>query len=85
MDYYEMSRMDQNKEWYRKFKIIKADPEFSHLVTKHSQKKCKHYHWYYMFPGTNPMTLHNVMFTKSIMSLGSEEQVRKYMPLIDSW
>ena len=66
-------------------RIVMADEEFRHLITGNSHKKCKYWNWFYMFPGTNPMTLHMQMFTKSIMQLGSEEQVRTLMPKINNW
>ena len=66
-------------------KVIMADSEFRHLITNNSHKKCKYYNWFYMFAGSNPMTLHMQMFTKSVMQLGSEEQARYYMPLINHW
>lgn len=62
-----------------------ADNEFRHLITNNSRKKCKFFNWYYLFAGTNPMTLHMQMFTKSVLQLGSDDQVRHYEPLINNW
>ena len=31
------------------------------------------------------MTLHQQMFTKSVKELGSEEQTKKYLPLLNHW
>lgn len=85
LNYYEMSREDKFKEWWDRLKVIMADSEFRHLITNNSHKKCKYYNWFYMFAGTNPMTLHMQMFTKSVLQLGSEEQARYYLPLINHW
>ena len=61
------------------------DEEFRHLITNNAYKKSRYWHWYYHFAGTNPMTLHMQMFTKSIKMLGNEEQVRNWMPKVDHW
>ena len=84
-DYYEKTREEKMKEWWDRMRVVMADPEFSHLITNNSHKKCKYFNWFYCFAGTNPMTLHMQMFTKSVLQLGSEEQVRHYMPLINNW
>ena len=84
-DYFEMSREERLKVWWDRFRVIMADEEFRHLIDNNSHKKCKFFNWYYMWPGTNPMTLHMQMFTKSIRTLGSEEQARFYLPLANSW
>ena len=73
------------KEWWERFRVIMADPEHNHLLTNNSRKKFKHFNWYYLFAGAHPMTLHMTMFTKSILTLGSEEQVRYYEPLVNNW
>ena len=83
--YYEKTREDKFKEWWDRLTVIMADPEYRHLITNNSHKKCKYFQWYFLFAGTNPMTLHMQMFTKSVLQLGSEEQVRHYMPLINHW
>lgn len=52
--------------------MVMGDPEYRHLILNNSHKKSKYMNWYYGFAGSNPMTLHMSMFTKSIMTLGSE-------------
>ena len=71
--YYEKTREEKMKEWWERFRVIMADPEHNHLLTNNSRKKFKHFNWYYLFAGSQPMTLHMSMFTKSILTLGSEE------------
>ena len=83
--YYEMTREEKMKEWWARFRVIMADSEFKFLLTENSRKKCKYFNWYYLFAGSQPMTLHMSMFTKSILTLGSEEQVRYYEPLVNNW
>ena len=65
--YYEKTREEKLKEWWERLQVIMADDEFQHLILKNSSKKCKNFHWYYLFAGTNPMTLHMQMFTKCIL------------------
>lgn len=84
-EYYELSREERFKVWWERLRVVMADDEFRHLITNNSHKKCKYFNWFYLFPGTNPMTLHMQMFTKSILQLGSEDQVRHYLPLINYW
>ena len=84
-EYYEKTREEKMKEWWDRMRVVMADPEFNHLITNNSHKKCKYFSWYFMFVGTNPMTLHMQMFTKSVLQLGSEEQARHYTPLINNW
>ena len=80
-----MTREEKFVEWWDRLKVIMQDPEFKQIILTNSRKKSKYFNWFYMFGGTNPMTLHMQMFTKSIKELGSEEQVRQYLPLIDNW
>ena len=54
-------------EWWDRLKIIMADDEFRHMITNNSRKKSKYFSWYFMFVGTNPMTLHMQMFTKAVL------------------
>ena len=56
--YYEKTREEKFKEWWERMKVVMADPEFRHLIINNSHKKCKYYNWFYLFAGTNPMTLH---------------------------
>ena len=84
-EYYEMSREEKMTVWWDRFKIIMADEEFRHLITNNSHKKSKYLQWYGMYNGSNPMTLHMMMFTKSIVQLGSEEQVRTILPRVNNW
>ena len=72
-EYYEMTREEKFKEWWERYRIIMADPEFRYLITDNSHKKSKYFDWYYLFGGSSPMTLHMTMFTKSVIQLGSEE------------
>ena len=65
--YYEKTREEKFREWWDRLKVIMADDEFRHLITNNSRKKCKYFSWYFMFAGTNPMTLHMQMFTKSVL------------------
>ena len=85
IQFYEKTRHEKFQEWWDRYKVILADPEFRHLITNNSHKKCKYYSWYFGFAGTSPMTLHMQMFTKAVLQLGSEEQARYYTPLIDNW
>ena len=66
-NYYEKTREERLKEWWERLRVILGDEEFRHLIINNSRKKSKFFHWYYMFAGTNPMTLHMQMFTKSIL------------------
>ena len=84
-NYYEKTRVEKFEEWWTRMRVVMEDEEFRHLIVNNSHKKCKHYNWYYMFAGTNPMSLHMLMFTKSVAQLGSEEQARHYLPLINNW
>ena len=84
-NFYEKTRAEKMKEWWARNRVIMSDPEFRHLITANSTKKSKYFSWYYLFAGSQPMTLHMQMFTKSVMQLGSEAQARHYMPLIDNW
>ena len=84
-EYYELTREEKFKVWWDRLKVVMADDEFRYLITSNSVKKCKYYNWFYGFPGTNPMTLHMQMFTKSVAQLGSEEQVRTILPKVDNW
>ena len=82
---YEMTREEKFKEWWDRLKVIMADPELRTIVLTNSHKKSKYFNWFYLFAGSCPMTLHMQMFTKSIKDLGSEEQVRHYLPLVNHW
>ena len=73
INYYEMTREEKMRVWWDRFRTIMGDQEFRHLLTNNSHKKSKYVNWYYMFAGSNPMTLHMQMFTKSVLTLGSEE------------
>ena len=73
VEYFEMSREEKFKLWWDRLKVIMSDPELKSHILTNSHKKCKYFNWFYMFAGTNPMTLHMQMFTKSIKDLGSEE------------
>ena len=84
-DYYEMSREEQLAVWWDRFRIIMADDEFRYLITGNSHKKCKYWNCFSMFPGVNPMSVHMIVFTKTIMGLGSEEQVRTFLPKANNW
>ena len=56
--YYEKTREEKFKEWWERLRVIMGDEEHRHLITNNSRKKCKYFSWYFMFAGTNPMTLH---------------------------
>ena len=84
-NYYELTREEKMEEWWRRYKVVWSDPEFRHLFSNNSRKACKNQYWQLMFQGMNPMLLHTQMFTKTIMLLGSDEQVKYYEPLINHW
>ena len=84
-EYYEMSREEKMTVWWDRFKVIMADEQFRHLITGNSHKKCKYWNWFYMFPGTNPMTLHMLVFTKTLLGLCSEEQLQSILPKANNW
>mmetsp|Transcript_38735 Transcript_38735/g.50736 ORF Transcript_38735/g.50736 Transcript_38735/m.50736 type:complete len:122 (-) Transcript_38735:1743-2108(-) len=73
IEYYEMTREEKFTEWWNRLKVIMSDPEFRSMILTNSHKKSKYFNWFYLFAGSNPMTLHMQMFTKSIKELGSEE------------
>mmetsp|Transcript_27127 Transcript_27127/g.33703 ORF Transcript_27127/g.33703 Transcript_27127/m.33703 type:complete len:122 (+) Transcript_27127:126-491(+) len=73
IEYYEMTREEKFTEWWNRLKVIMSDPEFRSMILTNSHKKSKYFNWFYLFTGSNPMTLHMQMFTKSIKELGSEE------------
>ena len=66
IEYYEMTREEKMKVWWERLRVIMADPDHRELITGNSYTKSKYYAWYFGFIGTNPMTLHMQMFTKSI-------------------
>lgn len=40
--------------------------------------------WTYLFPGQSPLTLHQSMFTDSLMNFATDEQKAHYVPQADS-
>ena len=79
-----MTRMEKFTEWWNRIKIIMDDPQLRAKMLKNQEESTGsgEVGWYGLFAGANPMTLHMSMFAKSIRDLGSEEQVKHYLPLI---
>jgi len=84
-DYYEKSRLEKFKEWWERFRTIMADDEFRHLMTNNTNKHSQYFNWHFLFAGTNPMTYHMMMFSKGVLKLGNEEQVRTLLPKCNHW
>ena len=84
-NYYEKTREERIQEWWKRMRIVMADDEFRHLITNYSHKRSKAFHWPFMFAGTNPMTYHMEMFTKMVLTVGSEAQAKYYLPLMNHW
>ena len=84
VNYYEMSRDERFKVWYRRYRYIMEDEEMSKVFTNNSNRENQHFSWAYMFPGDSPLTLHQTMFTDSLKTFGSEEQRAHYLPQADN-
>ena len=84
VNYYEMSREEKFKLWYRRYRNIMEDEEMSKVFTENSKKQVQHFSWTYLFPGQSPLTLHQTMFTDSLKTFGNEEQKAHYLPLADN-
>jgi len=84
IEYYEMSREEKLKLWYRRYRIIMEDAEMSKLITDNSRKVNEHFNWSYLLPGLSPLTLHMSMFTDSLKTFCSEEQKAHYIPQADN-
>ena len=83
--YFEMNRQETMAEWWRRFKVMFDQEETADIILKNSEKKDFLFSWSYLFPGTSPMHLHQSMFTKSILYLGSEKQQEQYLKKADHW
>jgi len=56
--YYELSRDEKFKEWWRRYRIIMESEETHYHFTANSKKIENHFAWSYIFPGQSPLTLH---------------------------
>ena len=72
--YYEMSRIELMKEWWRRFRIIMQSEEMNYVMTNNSRIHDYYFTWHFIFPGVSPNTLHQAMFTVSLLTLASEQQ-----------
>ena len=84
IDYYEMSREEKFKVWWRRYRHIIESPEMRHHITENSKKIENHFTWTYVFPGQSPLTLHWSMFTHSLNNFATEEQKAHYLPQVDN-
>ena len=83
-EYYEMSREEKFKSWWRKYHAVMKDEKAHIFFTNNSQRKDHRFQWAWAYPGLSLLALHQTMFTSSIKFLGSEKQQAKYLPLCDN-
>ena len=62
-EYYEMSRAEKIEEWWRRYRIMFKDKETADLILNNSDNMNPKFFWSYYFLGTNPLHLHQTMFT----------------------
>ena len=84
-NYYEKNREERIQEWWKRMRVVMDSDEYRHMITNYSHKRSKYFHWPFLFAGTNPMTYHMEMFTKMVNTVGSEEQAKHYLPLMNHW
>ena len=83
IDYYEMTREEKFKVWWRRYRHIMESEEAHPWLTGNSKKPVDHFSWSYLLPGQSPLTLHHSMFNHSLDNFGTEEQRAHYLPQAD--
>ena len=84
VEFYEMSRKEQMEEWWRRYRLVMESEEMHPLITQYSSSSMQQsYGWTFCFPGTSPISLHQMMFTDCLNTLTSEEQKAHYLPQAD--
>lgn len=82
-EYYEMNRSEKIDEWWRRYQIMFKNKETADIILNNSSTiNCKFF-WSYLFLGSNPIHLHQTMFTQSLSFLGSEKQAKEYLKKAD--
>ena len=61
-----------------------ASEEMNYHFTANSLKLQNHFTWTYIFPGQSPLTLHQSMFTDSLMNFATDEQKAHYVAQVDN-
>ena len=81
VNYYEMSRVDQMKTWWSRFRTLMGSEKFHHFITGFTRDRMmQRVGWVYLFPGVPPLLLHMLMFCDCLTRLTSEEQKAHYCP-----
>ena len=74
VEYYELSREEQMKVWWKRFGLIMQSEELHPILTKNSSDPdLQEYGWSFMFPGLPSLALHQLMFTDCLNILASDE------------
>ena len=70
-----MTRDEKFRVWWERYRVILSNDESKGYVIENSDKSptLKNFNWAYLFPGTNPLTLHHTMFTDSLKAFGTDE------------
>ena len=71
-NYFEMSRLEKFKEWWSRYRLVMQSEDMNYLLTNNSQMHDYQFTWHFLFPGVSPNTLHQNMFTVSLLTLASE-------------
>jgi acyl-CoA oxidase len=76
-NWYEMTRQEKQEHWlvrYNHMKRIDEDFFFTKALDHGTFLTLA------LFPGSSPFTLHSTMFCQTIKELGSESQIKKWLP-----
>jgi len=76
-EYYDMSRQEKMEHWWKKYNVIARINRDKYLDKFQSSGQ---FQWSLIHIGVSPLQLHSTMFCKGLENLGSDEQVKEYLP-----